>query len=231
MLSGSGPYGLPSVKQSWCCALQSHTVFFSCCRGWEVRLPFLRCTIEYKWVPVSCAANNEWLRETCCRSCVKALAPHRHTCAGTQTHTHGRMTAQTCTHAHPFTDTKRHSTHLTDLTYLLNLPAAPPGTPLTNDHLSRRLNWFQSLTLAGPVREIRTELFSDRGVWALLCLLSDGVEEGGLGVRRVGGALLCSAQCRTQETVALQGAESRSAPSSVSAADDECDLGRKLKIT
>lgn len=104
-------------------------------------------------------------------------------------------------------------TYLTDLAYLLQLLLSEPV--LTNDHLFDRFTSSQPLTLA----VMQSYLSSDRGRWVLLWLwLAEGI-----------GGALCSARRRTQKIVALQGAESRSAPSSVSPADDERDLGHKFK--
>lgn len=82
-----------------------------------------------------------------------------------------------------------HLAHLTDV------PSAPPGISLTVDHVG--LFIFNSCRSTSKKKQSVLR----RCEGCCVC-----------GCRRRGGALLGSARRRTQETVALQGAESRSAP-------------------
>lgn len=108
--------------------------------------------------------------------------------------------------------------HLTHLAHLLNLPAAPLRSPHTPDHLFRRLTRFLLSKRYGTISRNAVEV-PILGSWDVSTAESVG-DRGWKGA-------LCSPRCWTQETVALQGAESRSAPSSVLPADGERRLCRK----
>lgn len=131
----------------------------------------------------------------------------RHTCTEGRWHeyAHRRTRWQTQKGTH---------TRRTDQTYLLNLPRC--SCVLLSDYSPL----ISSFDLIWACKTLECNRSCARIVRCERCFVCGWQQEMG------GGALLwlCSAQCRTQETVALQRAESRSAPSSVSPSDDECDL-------